>query len=68
MTPRNSELAAEMQRLAQMHTQMAKNVFELSLDYSEESLRKIDEAITTFDPDGNALEISWSESRRRRAA
>jgi hypothetical protein len=47
-----------MQRMAQMHTQMAKNIFELSLDYSEESLRKIDEAITTFHPDGNALETT----------
>lgn len=54
----NPALTAELQRLAESHVASAATRFGLTLDYSEESLRQTDDAISKELAAGNSLEDS----------
>jgi tellurite resistance protein len=54
----NSALTAELQRLAKMHRLNGKRIYGMDFDYSEESLKRIDEAITKFHPEGASMETT----------
>jgi hypothetical protein len=52
----NPDLTVELQKLAQSHVDMAASKFGLSLDYSEESLRYVDDAISKHFGEGETLD------------
>lgn len=54
----NQALSSEIQRLAESHVSVSQQTFGINFDYSEPTLRQIDEVISKYHPDGYALETT----------
>jgi hypothetical protein len=54
--PEDAALTTAIQKLAAKHVAVGKTVFGIEFDYSEESLQKLDEAISKHFPHGNVLD------------